>query len=76
MSSFDEIRFYYELMWEQSTEKINEYEAQVMKGMDYCLQGWYQSTIKDQMTEDEDGRNNPTQHDQIMNIKSNNKGKS
>lgn len=64
--SFDEIRYYYELMQKQSTKQLNEYEAQVTRGLNDSLQLWQQPTVKDKIIEDKDGRNRPKQPSQIL----------
>jgi hypothetical protein len=63
--SFEEIRFYSELMWKQSVDCV----AQAMKGIDDSLQWWHQPTVKDKFVAEEDERNMHKQPDQILNMK-------
>jgi hypothetical protein len=63
--SFEEIIFYYELMWKHSVD----YVAQDMKGIGDSLQWWHPPTVKDKFIAKEDERNNHKKLDQIMNMK-------
>jgi hypothetical protein len=63
--SFEEIRFYSELMWKQSVDCV----AQAMKGIDDSLQWWHQPTLKDKFVVEEDEINMHKKPEQIMNMK-------